>query len=136
MDDGEIGDFLEVVFFVEGENIFDAVIFYDDAVNYVSNAGMIFENAQPDVIEKFIEVIIFSRTDFEELYLDIFKALLIYQLTFDLGNGGGVHVFSGQQDIEHLGDGPDRGAELDVLHLRKSTQSVFDELFLGVFSIV
>ena len=44
MQDGQIRDLLEIVLFVESENLRNAVVFHDDAVDYVSDSGVIRED--------------------------------------------------------------------------------------------
>jgi hypothetical protein len=40
----QIRDFLEIILFVEGENIGDPIVFHDYAMNHVAHPGMILKN--------------------------------------------------------------------------------------------
>jgi len=52
MENSQSRDLLEVVFLIKGQDFADRVILHDDAVNYVSHAGMIFQDALPNMVEK------------------------------------------------------------------------------------
>ena len=69
--DGQTGDLLEVVLLVECQNFRDAVVFHDDAVNYIANARMIFQDALLYVKEKLGEVVILIRADLDEMKLEV-----------------------------------------------------------------
>ena len=59
---------LKIILFVKGQNLSNAIVFHDDAVNDVPHSGMVFENPLSYMIEKFNEVIIFPRTNLDNVY--------------------------------------------------------------------
>jgi hypothetical protein len=63
---------LKIILFAESQNLGNAVVFHDDAMNCVSHSGMIFKNALSHVIEKFNKVIPSLRADLDNMYFQIF----------------------------------------------------------------
>jgi hypothetical protein len=68
MEYDQAGYLLKIILLVECQNLRNAVVFHDDAMNCVSDTGMVFMNALSDVIEKLNKVIFFLRTDLDNMY--------------------------------------------------------------------
>src|SRR5271170_5117849 len=114
MEHGQAGYRLKVTFFVQGENVSNIVVFHDNAVNHVSDPGMVSENTLSHVIEEFVEVVVLPGADIEEMYLQIVQAPLAYKLALYFGNITARHPFVGDQNIDHLGDRPHGSAKLNI----------------------
>jgi hypothetical protein len=79
-----IGIFHEVVFFIERQNVRDTLVHHDDAVDDVTDPGMISQNALSNMVEEFAEICL--RTDIEKAYFKIFESALAGQPTFYPGD--------------------------------------------------
>jgi hypothetical protein len=136
MKNRQSGDLFEVVLFVEGENFRDAVVLHDDAVNYVAHTRVVLQNALFDVIEEFREVIFLVGTNLDEMNLEILYPPLAYKLAFDIANTGAIHSLGGNENIHHLGDGPERRSKLDIFELLENCQRRFYHLLFCFFRLV
>jgi len=99
----QTGNLLKVVLFIKSENALDAVVLDDHAVDDISDARVIFQNALADVVEEFCEVVRFVATYLEELYFQAVQAFFAEQLSFNRGDFASGHIFGGCKDIYSFG---------------------------------
>lgn len=88
------------------------------------------------MIEKLGEVVIHIRTNLDEMKLEVLYPALAYKLAFDIANTGAIHSLGGNENVHHLGDGPEGSAKRNVLELLENCRRRFYLLLFCFFRLV